>query len=302
MEKKTPLKMSGNMSLRQDPVERVKTMCIYHGNCLDGFGAAWVVRRAMGEDDVTFHPGFYDQPPPDVTGLSVVMVDFSYKRDVMLKMAQQAVTIRVLDHHKSAKAELVDLPPNVIVEFDMDKSGAMVTWDTFFEDQEPPLLIRHIQDRDLFRFDMMGSKEVHAALASYPYDFEVWDTLMGRLGVGRLKQEGEPILRNQMKSIREFLEVATVEVIIDGTRVPAVNVPYFWGSEACAILAEGKPFAAYFYHKVGGVMWGLRSDRDGMDVSVIAVKFGGGGHEHASGFLIPTEDLPSFSEGFPMVK
>lgn len=26
-----------------------KTMCIYHGNCADGFGAAWVVRKALGD-------------------------------------------------------------------------------------------------------------------------------------------------------------------------------------------------------------------------------------------------------------
>jgi hypothetical protein len=27
------------------------SMCIYHGNCADGFGAAWVVRKALGEID-----------------------------------------------------------------------------------------------------------------------------------------------------------------------------------------------------------------------------------------------------------
>jgi hypothetical protein len=52
------------------------SMCIYHGNCADGFGAAWVVRKALGEID--FHPGKYQEPPPDVTGKDVVMVDFSY--------------------------------------------------------------------------------------------------------------------------------------------------------------------------------------------------------------------------------
>ena len=35
------------------------SMCIYHGNCADGFGAAWVVRKALGEID--FHPGKYKQ-------------------------------------------------------------------------------------------------------------------------------------------------------------------------------------------------------------------------------------------------
>ena len=29
---------------------RILSMCIYHGNCADGFGAAWVVRKALGDD------------------------------------------------------------------------------------------------------------------------------------------------------------------------------------------------------------------------------------------------------------
>ena len=51
------------------------TICIYHGNCADGFGAAWVVRKALG--DIDFFPGKYQEPPPDATGNDVVMVDLS---------------------------------------------------------------------------------------------------------------------------------------------------------------------------------------------------------------------------------
>jgi hypothetical protein len=40
-------------------------MCIYHGNCADGFGAAWVVRKALGEID--FHGAKYQEPPPALT-------------------------------------------------------------------------------------------------------------------------------------------------------------------------------------------------------------------------------------------
>ena len=54
-----------------------KTMCIYHGNCADGFGAAWVVRQALGAD-VEFVPGVYGQDSPNVTVKDVVLVDFSY--------------------------------------------------------------------------------------------------------------------------------------------------------------------------------------------------------------------------------
>lgn len=59
------------------------TLCIYHGTCMDGFTAAWVVRKALGEG-VEFYAATHGDPPPDVTGKNVIMVDFSYKRPVLL--------------------------------------------------------------------------------------------------------------------------------------------------------------------------------------------------------------------------
>jgi hypothetical protein len=82
-------------------------LCIYHGNCQDGFGAAWTVRHALG-DRVEFYPGIYQNEPPDVTGRDVIIVDFSYKRPVIEAMALKAHSILILDHHKSAVADLGD--------------------------------------------------------------------------------------------------------------------------------------------------------------------------------------------------
>ena len=36
-------------------------LCIYHANCVDGFAAAWVVRKAF-HGVVDFHPGIYGEP------------------------------------------------------------------------------------------------------------------------------------------------------------------------------------------------------------------------------------------------
>ena len=83
----------------------MNSLCIYHGNCADGFGAAWVVRRALGEH-VDFHAGVYQDDPPDVTDREVILVDFSYKRAVLEKMAESATNILVLDHHKTAADDL----------------------------------------------------------------------------------------------------------------------------------------------------------------------------------------------------
>ena len=52
----------------------MKPLCIYNGNCADGFTAGWVVRKALG-NAVDFHPGVYQNPPPDVKGRDVLLVD-----------------------------------------------------------------------------------------------------------------------------------------------------------------------------------------------------------------------------------
>jgi len=80
-------------------------ICIYHGNCADGFTAAWAVWKRFG-DSVEYIPGVYGESPPDVTGKNVVIVDFSYKRPVLLEMTKTARTVLVLDHHKTAEADL----------------------------------------------------------------------------------------------------------------------------------------------------------------------------------------------------
>ena len=43
----------------------MKPLCIYHGNCADGFTAAWAVWRA--HPDWEFYAGIYQTPPPDST-------------------------------------------------------------------------------------------------------------------------------------------------------------------------------------------------------------------------------------------
>ena len=120
-------------------------ICIYHGNCPDGFASAWVVNQYY-QDDIDFYPGVYGNIPPDVKNKDVIMVDFSYKKHVMLNMINDANSILVIDHHTTAKDELIGLDENQKVElvFDMEHSGCILTWNYFFPDKNPPELMRQI--------------------------------------------------------------------------------------------------------------------------------------------------------------
>lgn len=263
--------------------------CIYHGNCADGFTAAWAVRKAFGPD-VIFHAGKYGNPPPDVRGHDVYIVDFSYKRDVLLEMAAQANTIVVLDHHQSAEADLEginDVAPNVLAVFDMARSGARMAWDYFFPGKKPPRLLQHVEDRDLWRFKLDGTREVQAALFSYPYEFDIWDRLMNDTAVDQLYVDGAAIERKHHKDVAELVKAFRRRMVIGGHDVPVANLPYTLTSDAGHLMAQGEAFAACYWDTASGREFSLRSREDGTDVSVIAVQYGGGGHKHAAGFRVP---------------
>lgn len=295
----------------RDPAE-TRTICIYHANCADGFTAAWCVRMALG-DQVDFIPASYGSEPPDVTGADVVIVDFSYKRPVIDRMAQSARSILILDHHKTAQADLAGLPlpcmdccvtfkhaatmdwvsdepaENVFAEFDMDRSGAQMAWD-FFCGGWRPALVDYVADRDLWRWELPLSREVSAVIASHDMTFDQWDDFAARMqadaDLGRMAKEGEAILRKWDRDVAAATDASLRYMVIGGHRVPIANVPPFMASDAAGALAEGNPFAATYYDGPKGRAFSLRSrGPDGQDVSEIARRYGGGGHRNAAGFL-----------------
>ncbi|MCW8854229.1 MAG: DHHA1 domain-containing protein [Gammaproteobacteria bacterium] len=263
--------------------------CIYHGNCPDGFAAAWAVRHALG-DAVEFYKGVHQQPPPNVSGKDVLLVDFSYKKDVLIEMLKTAASITILDHHISAEKDLADLLSSGKIKglFDMSKSGAMLAWEWFNPGVPAPMLIEHIQDRDLWQFKLAGTREVHSAVSSYPYDFEVWDSLMESTSYGLevLKRDGKAIERRLQKDIQELIASGVRRMVIGGYDVPVLNVPSAYVSDAGNIMSQGESFAACYWDHPDGRSFSLRSSESGVDVSEIARQYGGGGHAKAAGFTV----------------
>jgi hypothetical protein len=249
-------------------------LCIYHHACTDGFAAAWAVRRFFS-GQVEFFPGIYGEPPPDVAGRNLILVDFSYKRDVMLSLIEQAGAVLIIDHHQTAESDLRDLPEMARTVFDMNKSGAMLTWEHFFPGEMPPLLIDHVQDRDLWRFRLPLTREIMAAVFSYPFEFGAWDELMLRPTL-ELEQEGRAILRKHQADVAALVENATRWANFGNVPIPVANVPWMFASDVGGELAKGNPFAATYYDDEDGRRWSLRSERTGADVATIAEVLGGG--------------------------
>jgi oligoribonuclease NrnB/cAMP/cGMP phosphodiesterase (DHH superfamily) len=277
-----------------------KILCVHHHPCQDGFASAWAVRKFFEEEgrlgDVTFHAGVYQEMPPNPTGLEVILVDFSYKREVVKLIADVATKVTVIDHHKTAIEDLTGLDTereNIRLIFDLERSGAGLTWDTFFPRQARPDLIDCIEDRDLWKFEKEGTKDICAAVFTYPYDFDVWDDLMensaGLAGWNDLKRQGAAVNRKAALDMDGLLTMCKRRMRILEWSVPVIGVPYPVVSEICHIMAQGEFFAAGYQDTAAGRKFSLRSAEDGIDVSAVAKQFGGGGHKHAAGFTVPRD-------------
>ena len=267
-----------------------RPLVIFHANCNDGFGAAFAVYSHFRQDDACpcdFVAASYGQHPPEVTGRDVYIVDFFYRRPVLTQLCRTARSVTIIDHHLTAERDLACLErahDNLRMVFDMDKSGAVLTWE-YFHREPPPRLLLHIQDRDLWRFELEGTNDIYAALMARPFDFRTWAELVDYGEVPAfLIAEGRAINRYR----REMIELHRDKVVIgsvDGYQVPIVNCYEEIASDLLAELAVGHPFAASYQDHGTLRKWSLRSSDAGADVAAIAEHFGGGGHRHASGFI-----------------
>lgn len=259
---------------------------LYHSGCPDGFGAAYAFWKRFGDKAEYIPFSYYDKLPRNLKGKDVFMADVSLERRKLLGLKKTAKSLKVIDHHLSAMRKLSDLE---FCKFDMNHSGAVMAWEYLFPDEEVPKLLKYIEDRDLWKWELPYAKELLAAIDSYENTFEIWDDLAEKVedpnGFADLLKEGAVILRyNNVLKDKIKKEAHTIKIM--GHEVPAINTPFF-RSEIVGELAEDADFAAGYHFTGDKWQFSLRSRSDKVDVSKIAGKFpGGGGHKSSAGFSI----------------
>lgn len=289
---------------------------VYHDKCMDGFTAAWAVWRLFGDEPSYVARNYGMDPDLDCRGKHILIVDFSFKADVLARLVANdgAASVVILDHHKTAREDLEpflfeesslgvigaadvsgmlrDLDelrrPPIVALFDMARSGAGMAWDFCFGPQTRPKLVDLVEDRDLWRFAFgEEGKWLHLALSSGPMDFARWDALASY--PYEEIRTGEKIAAYRDSLIDEIVERAVV-MVIDGRYGIGVDCPYGLVSDVGNRLLDIWPETEFAVGVVRGeqtITYSLRSRDDRADVSEIARKFGGGGHRNAAGFKVP---------------
>jgi oligoribonuclease NrnB/cAMP/cGMP phosphodiesterase (DHH superfamily) len=233
-------------------------------------------------------PSQHYYPTPDVAGKHVAIVDFSFKRPVLLEMMRSAKSLIVIDHHKTAAADLEGLDANTV--FDMDKSGAVLSWEWFHPGTAVPRLLQFVQDRDIWTWRLPGARAFLAGLDSVPMTFEAWDAFADPATAAEREAtaiaDGTAITRALGMQIDAAVKNAALRTL-GGEPVWVVNASANV-SDVGNVLAkrEDGRFALVFTYDLERKCYkcSLRAFHDGVDVSEVAGRYGGGGHAKASGF------------------
>lgn len=272
---------------------------IYHGDCRDGFGAAYAAWKKFGNAASYLPWKDHRVLPEGLTDKTIYIADFSFREPMLGELIAANKSVVVLDHHQSAETDVRAYPQNI---FDNNHSGAVLAWQYFYPDTEVPELLRYIEDHDLWRFALPENREYNVALGQYDVSFETWDKLITELAASEANRVNF-IARGALIATFEDKLVETIigyreRVLFEGYEVWAVNASRVYRSIMGNQLAELNEAAGdialgiVYYHSNGGVNVSLRSKGD-VDVAAIAERYGGGGHKHAASIKVSSfADLP----------
>lgn len=270
---------------------------IYHKNCADGMGSAFSIWYYYELNQIKRHPIYYpaihNTHPPDVKDKNVLICDFSYKKNVLTNMIKEAKDLLVIDHHISAQKDLEEIDSKYKV-FDMDHSGAVLTWMHIFPEKEIPLLLRYIEDRDIWKKKLPNTDAFASFFYLLPFDFQVYkEYLNDEFLLNEINTKGINYLTLNEHNVKQISKHTSLKFSRIGNKF------YFVGYVNSNVLKSdiGSNIFDVYPHVSFSVVYSVDDNRDNTtfslrsrneydDVSQVATLLGGGGHRNASGVMV----------------
>lgn len=271
-----------------------RPLCYFHRNCMDGRASAAVVQ--LVEPDAEFIALQYGmRRPGPAFGRKVYIVDFGFPLEEMRQIEAEASEVIWIDHHRSHLSTHEALGWG---HFDLEHSGASLTWQVLFPDQPPPPVIEYVRDKDLWLWQLPDSRAINAGLDK-TYTTDGFQGLLD-IDLDQMRRVGEPALKKVAKQVDKIVArgVPSYDPFgLRGQRALVVNNGNLIndvGERIYSPEAEGGlgyDLAIMFSMRSNGAwIHNLRSAT--VDCGRIADNRGGGGHPQAASYCA--------SEPFPM--
>ena len=301
---------------------RGNSMKCFHHNDPDGILAAFWVYYFMGPD-TDFIPMWYGKEFPfsEVKPKErVFIVDYSIEPEEMKKLLSITREVYWIDHHATAIDKYVGFPYEIKGLRDVDYAGcaltyyflsakaqcdSRVTWVDFIGKE--PKFCRLIASMDVRRFRSVEEKVLAQDFLKGLYlgdvstDSNVWrDLVCDKVSVSDIADKGRIIREYDDSRNKNRCSSLGFECEFEGYKCFAVNdsvyTDYFDS-------VEKEKYDIFIGFVFNGRTWkyslrsGFNSHNKDIDVSKIALKYGGGGHKYASGMILDSLIIKSSEEG-----
>jgi oligoribonuclease NrnB/cAMP/cGMP phosphodiesterase (DHH superfamily) len=281
-----------------------KTALVTHRGCLDGTGSALMFLWAGGKRENIL---FRNPSQCDLTAEEAAPYDEVWFADLCPSQMRDPAggkPFHVFDHHASNAKKFVE---DVNCTFSMVHSGTSLLgemtgvydseWLSLkFVDYEDPdyyktvraSLVSALEAYDLGKFDDQDGMFLADLASSYTQEEMLdllkekgWDVFSDSRQLGRVAA---------LESMRKIYADSATKVVLtkhyEGLRVGVAASPVYWKNEVATRILQQAFDLAMVVDTAGGMV-SLRSNYpDGPDCSIIASRFGGGGHPRAAGFKL----------------
>lgn len=301
---------------------------IYHKNCQDGMTAAacgyiYYNKHKIHVDYI----GYNCNDEVDISMFKnkrILVVDFSFNKENLIKIRSVCRKIMILDHHESARKELYNVEGCYV---DIRESGATLAWKYFFPNEKIPRFVEYVKDRDIWIYKYREYSEpmyygINYKLfksfkdyVDYIEDDNKVDELIkiGKIEMNKNKEWIDDITHNYKKG---FINIGGIEYYIVFLEL---YTPYLISeiSEKLYLNHSNIDFTLCWYrdkdntipiflenlgdYKIIRWLYGpqkyyvsLRTKKDHINLAEISKQLGGGGHVKAAGAVfdvIPTKRI-----------
>jgi len=285
----------------------MKQNIIYHNADLDGFCSAAIVKMHLLESgfepqDINMIGWDYGHPSPLPVEGKIWLVDISLEQSDM-KLLDGTEYVVWYDHHKSA----IELSEKgnwdcISGERRIGDSASLITWQNLFPDIEVPDLVYWIDRYDVWKKEdgldwgtvlavQLGMKAVLKD-PSDPNAYDVWDSYMNIMPTN-VAYNGV-VLYQYVQDENTIIAKRAFDLMFEGYKFCAVNA----GGNSEVLKSVVRPYhdGILMFRYDGRLnewvvsLYGTGVEGRGpVDLSVIAMRYGGGGHAGACGFR--TDDI-----------
>lgn len=274
----------------------------YHHPCVDG-NMGFVIAKQYYEKlgkEVKYEPcGIGKINIDGIENECILFIDITVNKQIMVKLMEKN-KILILDHHKTAMENLKDIPEANKV-FDMKKSGATLAWNYFHPTEEAPLVVKYVEDRDIWTRKLKNNELFYAWFYKLPSTYEEYvkyfdnnlfsdaiglntneETELVGTKAGNYRQVDEYYIKEALNytSTPQFLEIGDKYYYVANTNSMVLK------SEIGNLLFEKYKlidFSCVTSNNMNNTHISLRSIPTAADVGEVAKVYGGGGHSEASG-------------------